>query len=166
MGFLLQVQICTGGEITTLCNLLIAYSDVMSYLWYSIHRDNSLFQPIHWASSTRRYCPSPPWLLVFLFPFRWYWRCTSAMGSRLWPRCPSPLRRRAAMLWSSAKSPARAAATWLRSGEATVRPCSTDCKSVKCTQQCECWFSYEMQNSVFYVNRGEKQLHLPSCIYI
>lgn len=43
------------------------------------------------------------------------------MGNRLQPRCPSPLRQRAEMSLSSAKSPARAAATWPRSGEATVR---------------------------------------------
>lgn len=43
------------------------------------------------------------------------------MGNRLRPRCPSPPRRRAGTWWSSAKSLARAAATWLRSGEATVR---------------------------------------------
>lgn len=66
---------------------------------------------------------SPPDVFFFFPSFRWYWRCTSAMGNRLWLRYPSPLRRRAGMSSSSVKSPARVAATWLRSGEATVRSC-------------------------------------------
>lgn len=60
------------------------------------------------------------WLLYS--SFRWYWRCTSVMGNRLRLRYPSHPRQHVVMSSSSAKSPVRAAAIWLRSGEAMVRP--------------------------------------------
>lgn len=110
-----------GAEGTDWCTFLQKFNIPYIYIFY-IYIEPTAFLCLHHFNE---FILNPSccncmasWLIIF---FRWYWRCTSATGSRLWLRYPSPLRRRAAMLSSSAKSQGRAAATWPRSGEATVR---------------------------------------------